>query len=83
MRKSAATGGNINALSVFFPCLDNNYLCSNFVASDCYKNLVKGNPYCWAEAIINDPSARWCNGTRNCSVFIGHKQAWHCDYWPW
>jgi len=83
MRESATKDGGIGALATSFPCLKNNYLCSSFIMSDCYKNLVRGNPYCWAEAVMNHPSTRWCNGTHNCSVFIGHKQSWHCDYWPW
>lgn len=83
MRKSVAKSGDINALATSLPCLDHNYMCFYFAGSDCYKNLVRGNPYCWAEAVMNHPSARWCNGTHNCSLFIGHQQTKHCDYWIW
>lgn len=64
-----------------YPCLDNNFFCYSFVGSDCWKNLMRSNPYCWNEA-TGSPSyvGIWCNGTRNCSVFIGHPQSRHCDW---
>lgn len=62
-------------------CLKTNFLCFNPVGSDCYKNLMRGNTYCWRE-LLNLQGDKWCNDTRNCSGFIGHKQEWHCDWTP-
>lgn len=55
-------------------CLKTNFLCYHPVGSDCYKNLTGYNTYCWRE-LLNRQGEKWCDGTRNCSVFIGHKQA--------
>lgn len=65
------------------PCNKSNYYCVGTVNSDCYKNLAGGNPYCWAELLKLSWPPRWCNGDRNCSRFIGHRQESHCDYYPW
>lgn len=62
-------------------CLKTNFLCFNPVGSDCYKNLMRGNIYCWRE-LLNLQGDKWCNDTQNCSRFIGHKQEWHCDWTP-
>lgn len=62
-------------------CLKANFLCYHPVGSDCYKNLTGYNKYCWRE-LLNLQGEKWCNETRNCSVFIGHKQEWHCDWLP-
>lgn len=64
-----------------FPCLKKNFLCFNPVGSDCYKSLMKGTNYCWRE-LLKLKGEKWCNGARNCSTFIGHKQEQHCDWTP-
>lgn len=67
-------------------CLKHNYWCVDYVWSDCYKSLLKGNKYCWYELTHpgnkGEKSKKWCNGERNCSPYIGHDENNHCDYSP-
>ncbi len=42
--------------------------------SDCFRALARGFGSCWAESMNLDRifGGRYCNGARNCSMYIGH-----------